>query len=150
MHFHIRETVLGKLSLNETTITFSVFIFIPLSFLPGCSLFPSGALHFTPALSQSIFNASLLFKLSEVSDWCECRPCSIFNAHTRKHTCIHTHAQTHIHSSCYITDFSVFFFLGRANVCTCARVCVYTRSQNSREVESIPSPSDFLLHCTQS
>lgn len=69
-----------------------------------------------------------------MSDWCDSRPCFGYNAqqvNTHTHIWLHLGCNSHLWKLC----------LGGAGVCAC--------SWNSGEGESIPSPSDFLLHCTK-
>ena len=117
------------------------------SFLFACSpLFHPFCFQIVPSISlwlppsQSILSASLLlFAPSEVSDWCNCRPCSIYNAqqvsrnthtqthkqtHRRAYTHRHTHTQKNTHSRLHLRCNTHFWklCLGGASVCACVSI----------------------------
>lgn len=104
---------------------FSICLLNHLHFSFIVLLFISTVLYISPP--KSILSASLLFFAStEVSDWCD------------------STQQANTYSRCAWISYAT---LNSGSFVWAVWVCVH--SWNSREGESIPSPTDFLSNCTE-
>lgn len=74
---------------------------------------------------------------------------ALFSMHTQENTHAYTHTHKHTYTLAATSQISQSFFLGRANVCTCARVCVCVHSKSKQQgsrIDSIPQRLPVTLY----